>query len=59
MSAAPMTGSFFERTRAAKKIIVVDFGFLGDSVHLTPALWEIKKKLRRGRTSHPLGNGRR
>ncbi len=43
MSAAPMTGSFFERTRAAKKIIVVDFGFLGDSVHLTPALWEIKR----------------
>jgi ADP-heptose:LPS heptosyltransferase len=38
-----MTRSFLERTRAAKKIIVVDFGFLGDSVHLTPALWEIKR----------------
>jgi ADP-heptose:LPS heptosyltransferase len=35
--------SFLERTRAAKKIIVVDFGFLGDSVHLVPALWEIKR----------------
>src|SRR5580658_3550482 len=35
--------SFLERTRAARKIIVVDFGFLGDSVHLTPALWEIKR----------------
>jgi ADP-heptose:LPS heptosyltransferase len=38
-----MTRSFLERTRAARKIIVVDFGFLGDSVHLAPALWEIKR----------------
>jgi heptosyltransferase I len=38
-----MTRSFLERTRAAKKIIIIDFGFLGDSVHLTPALWEIKR----------------
>jgi ADP-heptose:LPS heptosyltransferase len=38
-----MTGNFLERTRDAKKIIVVDFGFLGDSVHLIPALWEIKR----------------
>jgi ADP-heptose:LPS heptosyltransferase len=38
-----MTRSFLERTRAARKIIVIDFGFLGDSVHLTPALWEIKR----------------
>jgi ADP-heptose:LPS heptosyltransferase len=42
MPAGPATESFFERTRAAKKIIVIDFGFLGDSVHLVPALWEIK-----------------
>jgi len=35
--------SFLERTRAAKKIVVVDLGFLGDSVHLVPALWEIKR----------------
>ncbi len=35
--------SFLERTRGAAKIIVIDFGFLGDSVHLTPALWEIKR----------------
>ncbi len=34
---------FYNRTRAAGKIIVVDFGFLGDSVHLIPALWEIKR----------------
>jgi ADP-heptose:LPS heptosyltransferase len=35
--------SFLLRTRDARKIIVVDFGFLGDSVHLVPALWEIKR----------------
>ncbi len=34
---------FYQRTRLARKIIVVDFGFLGDSVHLVPALWEIKR----------------
>lgn len=33
---------FYSRTRAARKIIVVDLGFLGDTVHLVPALWEIK-----------------
>jgi ADP-heptose:LPS heptosyltransferase len=43
MPAGPILHSFLERTRAAKKIIVVDFGFLGDSVHLLPALWEIKR----------------
>lgn len=31
-----------QRTHDARKIIVVDLGFLGDSVHLVPALWEIK-----------------
>ncbi len=34
---------FHTRTRAARKILVVDLGFLGDSVHLVPALWEIKR----------------
>jgi ADP-heptose:LPS heptosyltransferase len=43
MADAPTTPSFFERTRSAKKIIVIDFGFLGDSVHLIPSLWEIKR----------------
>jgi ADP-heptose:LPS heptosyltransferase len=32
-----------EVTRSTRKIIVVDLGFLGDSVHLVPALWEIKR----------------
>jgi ADP-heptose:LPS heptosyltransferase len=43
MAVGPSVKSFLERSRAAKKIIVVDFGFLGDSVHLVPALWEIKR----------------
>ena len=41
-----MTGewaSFYNATRDARKIIVVDLGFLGDSVHLIPALWELRR----------------
>ncbi|MDB6057459.1 MAG: lipopolysaccharide heptosyltransferase [Verrucomicrobiales bacterium] len=34
---------FYQQTKSARKIIVVDFGFLGDSVHFIPALWEIKR----------------
>src|SRR5690348_8898340 len=34
---------FYEHTRTARKIVVMDLGFLGDSVHLVPALWEIKR----------------
>ncbi len=33
----------YESTRAAKRILVVDLGFLGDTVHLVPALWEVKR----------------
>jgi ADP-heptose:LPS heptosyltransferase len=33
---------FYSRSREAGKIIVIDLGYLGDSIHLTPALWEIK-----------------
>jgi len=43
MPAGPTVPSFLERMRLAAKIIVIDFGFLGDSVHLVPALWEIKR----------------
>ena len=35
--------NFYNRTRTARKIIVVDLGFLGDTVHLVPALWELKR----------------
>jgi len=34
---------FYSKTRYARKIIVVAPGFLGDSIHLTPSLWEIKR----------------
>src|SRR5205809_6074231 len=34
---------FYEQTGAARKIIVVDLGFLGDSLHLVPALWELRE----------------
>ena len=35
--------SFFKKTSNAKKILVLDLGFLGDSIHLIPALWLIKQ----------------
>lgn len=35
--------SFLERTREAKKVMVLDLGFLGDTVHLLPALWMIRQ----------------
>jgi len=34
---------FYSTTRGARKVIVVDLGFLGDTVHLVPALWEIRR----------------
>src|ERR1041384_4542756 len=36
-------GSFWSRTRSAKKVLVPDLGFLGDTVHLFPALWTIRQ----------------
>jgi ADP-heptose:LPS heptosyltransferase len=35
--------NFYKRTRDAQKILVMDLGFLGDVVHLIPALRMIKK----------------
>src|SRR6266436_4592315 len=34
---------FWDRTRLAGKVMVLDLGFLGDSVHLFPALWMIRQ----------------
>ena len=34
---------FYNETRSARKIIVIDLGYLGDSIHLAPALVEIKR----------------
>ncbi len=35
--------SFFERTRHVRKVLVLDLGFLGDTVHLLPALWMVRQ----------------
>ncbi len=35
--------SFYNQTGGARKILALDLGFLGDSVHLIPALWEINR----------------
>jgi ADP-heptose:LPS heptosyltransferase len=42
MSSAGWT-NFYNTTRAARKVIVVDLGFLGDTVHLVPALGELRR----------------
>jgi ADP-heptose:LPS heptosyltransferase len=34
---------FYQRTRAANKVMVLDLGFLGDTVHLLPALWVVRQ----------------
>ncbi len=34
---------FFEKTRDAKRVLVLDLGFLGDTIHLIPALWMIRQ----------------
>jgi ADP-heptose:LPS heptosyltransferase len=36
-------GSFFQQTRGAKRILLLDLGFLGDSIHLLPALWTLRQ----------------
>lgn len=33
---------FYGKTRDARQVVVVDLGFLGDTVHLLPSLWELK-----------------
>jgi ADP-heptose:LPS heptosyltransferase len=35
--------TFLQRTRDAKKVMVLDLGFLGDTIHLLPALWMVRK----------------
>lgn len=41
--AKPDATTFLQRTREAKKIMVLDLGFLGDTVHLLPALWMVRQ----------------
>lgn len=35
--------NFLQRTVTAKKVMVLDLGFLGDTVHLLPALWMVRQ----------------
>lgn len=35
--------NFLQRTRHARKVMVLDLGFLGDTVHLLPALWMVRQ----------------
>lgn len=37
-SADPLVAGFYARTRTARKVMVIDLGFLGDTVHLVPSL---------------------
>jgi ADP-heptose:LPS heptosyltransferase len=41
--AASDPAQFFQRTRAARKVMVLDLGFLGDTIHLLPALWMVRQ----------------
>jgi ADP-heptose:LPS heptosyltransferase len=43
MPDADTGNNFFERTRHARKVMVLDLGFLGDTVHLLPALWMVRQ----------------
>ena len=36
-------GFFLNRTRNAKKVMVLDLGLLGDTIHLLPALWMVRQ----------------
>lgn len=35
--------AFFDSTRTANRVLVIDPGMLGDTVHLLPALWELRR----------------
>jgi len=35
--------SFYDATRQARRLLVLDLGFLGDTIHLIPALHEIRR----------------
>jgi ADP-heptose:LPS heptosyltransferase len=37
------TSGFFEATRGARRVMLLDLGFLGDSIHLLPALWVLRQ----------------
>ena len=35
--------SFYQQAKSARKLLVLDLGFLGDTIHLLPALWAIRQ----------------
>ena len=37
------TPEFYEESRSARRVMLLDLGFLGDSIHLLPALWVLRK----------------
>jgi len=37
------TPEFYEATRGARRVMLLDLGFLGDSIHLLPALWVMRQ----------------
>lgn len=41
--AVTSTDDFLRRTGNARKVMVLDLGFLGDTVHLLPALWIVRQ----------------
>ena len=41
---------FYSRTRTARKVIVVDLGFLGHTIHLVPALWDLHEAYPEGKS---------
>ena len=38
----PSANELFSLTSGARRLVVVDLGFLGDTVHLIPPLWELR-----------------
>lgn len=39
----PSPDSFYQQAKDARKLLVLDLGFLGDTIHLLPALWAIRQ----------------
>ena len=37
------TPGFYEESRSARRVMLLDLGFLGDSIHLLPALWVLRQ----------------
>ncbi len=42
MNSTPLAQTYAQ-TRTTRRVLVVDLGFLGDTVHLVPALWDLKR----------------